>query len=97
MKVWAGTAVLSTATFTDATGTATDPTTVTLEWRIGGGEVTTWTYDSTDNITRTGTGVYSATITTTGASSTTVVLKWRGEGACAAVEVASFQVQNPPF
>ena len=97
MQVYAGTAVQTTVTFTNPTGVATTPSTVTLEFRYQGGTKTTYTYGSTGNITKVSTGVYKATLTTDTSKAPMWTVKWTGTGACAAVEVATFTVQSPPF
>jgi len=89
--VIAGTAVTTTATFTTAGGTVTDPDTIVLKFQAGGGSTTTWTYGGTGSITKTSTGVYAATLDTTGIAGTWIA-EWIGTGACAAVSVAQFQV-----
>lgn len=97
MQVYLGTAVQTTATFKNPTGTTTDPTTVTLAWG-NGGSVTTWTYGTGTEITKLSAGVYRAAIPTTTADETlSVTLKWTGTGTCEAVGVTTFDVKRPPI
>lgn len=99
LSVVAGTAVTTTATFTNAAGSPTDPTTITLKFQGGTGSTTSWTY-ADDQLTRVSTGVYSATIDTTGdtyGTSGTWTVEWLGTGNLAAVSAVTFQVTTPPI
>lgn len=68
------------------TYTLTDPVTVQLIWRVGGGTDTTWTYTSSGgHITKLSTGVYTATIPSKTVTATTISGKVVGTGNCTAV------------
>lgn len=98
MAIFAGTATLTTCTFTDPAGATTDPTTVTLKWSGGDGVITTWTY-AAGQIQRVSAGVYQATISTDTSQGLPGgwTVEWEGTGTCAAVGVSSFTVETPPL
>lgn len=98
ITVSAGTLVTITATFESETGTATDPTTITLKYAQGRASypVTTWVYQGAGSITRDGTGVYVAELDTTGLPGTWVG-EWIGTGACQVTQSFSFLVQPLPL
>jgi len=85
-----GDVVRIAATFTNAAGVATDPTTVTLFIRVNNGESTSVTYAGAQ-IIRTSPGVfyYDYLIPTTD-STAKVEYRWVGTGAVAAVQEGSF-------
>lgn len=77
-------------TFKNASGTATDPTTVTFVWKCGS-STGTYTYSgsstpTTGTVWKTGTGAYTARIDTTGLSGT-LSMSFEGTGALQAVGV----------
>lgn len=94
-SVYAGTAILTTATFTDPNGVLTDPTTVILKFAVQGQAPTTWTY-AASQLTRVSTGVYQATLDTSAGAGTWTV-EWIGTGACEVVNAATFAVNSAPL
>lgn len=85
-----GSLVRTTAKFTDASGTLTDPSTVTLKYKAGTGS--TQTPDSTKDST----GVYHYDIDTTGWSgpgNQAYTVQWTGTGAVQAIAVDHFEVE----
>jgi hypothetical protein len=95
VDVYAGTAVAVTATFVDPTGAVTDPTTVTFKFKAGAAATISWTY-AAGQVTKVSTGVYTATLDTTGLAGNWTV-EILGTGACAAVSSVSFAVTTPPL
>lgn len=93
--IYAGTAVLSTATFTDPTGAVVDPTTVSLKYSIYGQAATTVTYGS-GAITRVSTGVYQYTLDTSPGTGTWT-LEWIGTGTCETINATTLVVSGPPL
>lgn len=98
--VYVGTGITTTATFTvpgapGTPGVLTDPTVVTLSFRVAGGTPTVWTYGGAGSIVKVSTGVYSAELLANALGEWDV--KWEGTSACAAVNVASFSAVEPPF
>lgn len=92
----AGSLVTSTATFiAEATGTATDPTTIVLKYLEPGGGVTTVTYPNAF-ITRVSTGVYSAELDTTGLPGGWVA-EWIGTGAVQAIAASTWTITRAPL
>lgn len=92
----AGSLVTSTATFTaEATGDATDPTTIVLKYLEPGSGVTTVTYPDAF-ITRVSAGVYSAELDTTSLPGAWTV-EWIGTGAVQAIAAASWTVTRAPL
>lgn len=75
-------------------GTATDPTTVTLKWKLPSGTVNTYTYAAAE-ITRSDTGVYykELDITTSG----THTIRWEGTGTAKTAGEDSFTVRVSAF
>lgn len=53
-----GDLIRCTGTFTNAAGTAVDPTTVTFKVEDASGDVTSYVYDTDPEVVRDGTGVY---------------------------------------
>lgn len=87
----AGSLVTSTATFiSEATGSATDPTTIVLKYLQPGSSVTTVTYPNAF-ITRVSAGVYSAEFDTTSLPGSWAV-EWIGTGAVQAIAASSWRV-----
>lgn len=97
-----GSLVTSTATFTNTSGTPTDPTTITLKVQSPNGTVNTYTYPNAF-ITRVSTGVYSAEIDTTGLTgyhgpiTETFVVEWIGTGNVQAINSTSWPVTPAPL
>ena len=83
-----GDPVVLTNTFT-VSGTATDPTTVTLDVTEPDGTTTSYSYAAAE-ITKSSTGVYTKTITTDATGTWTY--KWTGTGTAADVADGTFQV-----
>lgn len=61
-KIWPGTSLRLTVSFTDADGTAVDPDTVTFSTFSPGGTSTDYVYDTDDEVGRSATGSYYADI-----------------------------------
>jgi hypothetical protein len=94
----AGSLVQTTVTFTNESGVATDPGSVTLTWGLPG-EATTWTYGS-GQITRVSTGVYQATFDTTNLATsapTVAYYQWEGTAPLQAIGWAALKVTPPPL
>lgn len=84
MQTWhVGDSVTLKATFTNTTGTVTDPTTVTLEVKDPSSNQDTYTYAGA-TVTKNSTGVYQKSITFDEAGWWTY--EWEGTGTVAAVE-----------
>ena len=89
-----GSLVRTSAAFADITGTAADPSTVTLKYKTGAGSITTVTYPSPP-IVRDSTGAYHADLDTTGWTGPDDLLyatEWAGTGAVQAIGSDYFQV-----
>lgn len=98
MQVVAGTAVTTTANFS-VSGTPTDPTTITLNFRGGSGGTQTWVYGGAGSIIRNGTGDYMASLDTTITSNATPgtwIVEWTGTEDCAVVSDPSIFIVVPP-
>lgn len=92
-----GALVRETATFTDLTGDAADPTTVTLMYKTGSAATVTLTYADAQ-ITRLAAGVYYVDFDTSGWAGPDNVLwvfQWTGTGAVQAITTDSFDVTPP--
>lgn len=76
--------------FTNAAGVATDPTTVTLEWRRAGGATTTWVYGTDVEVVRDAAGTFHADIPI--AERGLHYYRWVGTGAVQAAEEGTFLV-----
>lgn len=79
--------------FKDLLGVLTDPTTVTLKWRVAGGVTTTWTWTSGTpgpNIVRDSVGLFRADIPVVSAG--LHYFRWIGTGAVTAAEESTFSV-----
>ena len=79
-----------TCAFTDAGGTATDPTTVTLRTRDGGGGTAIYLY-SQSQVQNAGTGSYYKDLSVDVAGHWHY--RWEGTGACATVAEGVFYVR----
>lgn len=92
-----GSLVRVSSTFTNISGVATDPTTVTLKYKKGSGSVTTLTYAGA-GITKSATGVYYVDLDTTGWAGPDTqlwILEWIGTGTVVAIASDSFKVIPP--
>jgi hypothetical protein len=92
-----GSLVTTSALFVNATGVATDPTTITLKYRAGAGSTTTLVYGSS-GIVRNGAGSYAFNIDTTGWSGPGLLLyttEWIGTGTVQAIGSDYWQVEPP--
>lgn len=98
--LYAGNIFTTTVTFSVPNGEGqselTDPSTITLKFRVGGGATTTWVYQGTGGIEKVSTGVYTADIDTTGLPGAWTV-EWVGTGTCAAVSITQLTVQKLPL
>ena len=92
----AGTLVTVTATFEAISGTPTDPSAISLKYRVVGEAITTWTYLGAGSITRTGTGVYVAELDTTSLAGAWIG-EWIGTGACQVTQPFTFMVVPLPI
>lgn len=89
---WEGTTVRVTGTFT-VSGTATDPSTVTLKVRDPAGTETTYTY-ALSQVAKSATGVYYKDLSPTILTSTgTWIYRWIGTGDAAGAGEASFHIR----
>jgi hypothetical protein len=91
-----GSLVTETATFLNAAGQPTDPTSVTLKYKIGAGAIQTLTYPS--NLTKVSVGTYSNNFDTTGFAGPGLLLytmEWIGTGAVQAIVPDFFTVYPP--
>lgn len=87
--------VSTTPGFTNSAGVLTDPTTVTLRWRVAGGAETTYTWTAVvpgTDIVRDSVGVFHADITVT--SPGLHYFRWEGTGAVAAAEEGTFSATS---
>lgn len=76
--------------FKNAAGVLTDPTTVSLEWRVfSDDDVTTWVFPTNAEIQKDSTGLYHADIPVTKAGVHT--FRWIGDGVVNAAEEGSFR------
>lgn len=90
-----GALVQSTANFTNLSGVLTDPTTITLKYRIGAGSTTTVVYPAAP-IVRAAQGVYTANLDTTGWAGPGLQLwtiEWIGTGAVQAPGIDYWEVE----
>ncbi len=89
-----GTLVRTTTTFTNASGAATDPTTITLKYQKAAGPATTVVYPSSPVI-KDGVGVYHADLDTTGwagPNNLKYFIEWIGTGTVQAINVDNWEV-----
>lgn len=93
MTIYAGTALLSTGTFTNTANVPTDPSSVTLKYGFTGASVVTISQGS---LTHVGTGVWSYIIDTTDWIGQ-LITEWIGTGSCAAVNAVTTQISDPPI
>jgi len=80
--------VVTTPGFKDVAGALTDPTVVTLKWRVAGGTTTTWVYLTDTQIVRDSVGVFHADIPVVAAG--LHYFRWEGTGAVVAAEESTF-------
>ena len=81
----------TTPGFTNVAGALTDPTTVTLRWRVAGGTETTYTWTAAvpgTNIVKDSVGVFHADITVVAPG--LHYFRWAGTGAVVAAEEGTF-------
>lgn len=90
-----GTAASVTVSFA-VTGIPTDPTTVTIKYKVGTGTPTVLVYGTGTEITRSRVGVYKCSVSTVGKPGTWVV-EAIGTGTCAAVGSKTFTVKARPI
>jgi hypothetical protein len=91
-----GTLIRSTATFTNAAGANTDPTTVTVRYRVGTDTVTTKVYVTDAAVIKSATGIFYIDLAV-GALDGTWHVRWEGTGAVVAAVEASFSVKPSQF
>lgn len=91
MSYISGDAITLTATFANSAGTATDPTAVTLQVKDPSGNVDLYTY-SLAEITKSGTGVYTKTISLDEAG--WWFYEWQGTGTVAKVHNGKIYVEG---
>ena len=92
-----GSLVETVATFVNAVGGATDPTTITLKYRLGSGATTTVVYPTTP-IIRVSAGLYSANLDSTGwagPGNQLWTVEWIGTGTVQAINADFWQIEPP--
>lgn len=85
----------TTPGFTNSAGVLTDPTTVTLRWRVAGGTETTLTWTAAvpgTDIVKDSTGVFHADITVVAPG--LHYYRWAGMGAVVAAEEGTFSAKS---
>ncbi len=82
--------VATTPGFKDAAGVLTDPTAVSLKWRVAGGATTTWVYLTDSQIVKDSVGLYHADIPVVAPG--LHYFRWEGTGAVKAAEESTFNV-----
>lgn len=96
LNLWEGGTLKATCTFTPAGSTTpTDPTTVVAKLSAPDGTVTTYTYGSSAELTKTSTGVYLLTVTLNAAGLWWV--RFTGTGAVKAAEDEAVLVKDSVF
>jgi hypothetical protein len=96
---YSGTLVQTTATFNNADGVPTDPSTITLKYQIQGTAAVTLVYGSSE-IERVSAGIYYYQFNTTGwagPGNQLYTLEWIGTGTVQAPGVDSFEIQPLPI
>lgn len=91
-----GSLVRTSAAFTNASGTAADPTTIVLRFANLVATPTVWTYLGTGSIVKDSTGNYHADLDTT-ALPGEWRYRWIGTGAVQAAGDGAFQVRDSPI
>lgn len=91
-----GTRIRSTATFTNAAGTNTDPTTVTVKYRVGNGTVTTKVYVTDPEVVRSAAGIFYIDLDV-GTARGMWHVRWEGTGAVVTAVESSFGVAGSEF
>lgn len=76
--------------FKNSAGALTDPTTITLRWRVAGGTETTWVYGTNNQIVRDSAGIFHADIPIV--SRGLHYFRWVGTGTVAAASEGTFSV-----
>lgn len=92
-----GTLVTSTAVFTNRAGVITDPSTITLKYRIGNGAVQTAVYPAAP-IVKDQAGTYHADFDTSGwaqPSDLVYITQWTGTGNVQAIQADVWRVTAP--
>jgi hypothetical protein len=84
--------VLTTPGFKNASGVLTDPTTITLRWRVAGGAETAWVFGVDAEIVKDSTGVYHADIPI--ALPGLHYFRWEGTGTVVAAEESTFNATS---
>ena len=82
--------VSTTPGFANASGVLTDPTTVSLRWRVAGGVETTWVFGTDAQVVKDSVGVYHADIPVTLPG--LHYFRWAGTGTVTAAEESTFNV-----
>ena len=85
-----------TGTFTDADGTAQDPTAVLFSYKVGTGTATTYTYGEDEELVKSATGVYYVDIDASTAD-TEIWCRFYSTGTGKASEEHVFQVGESEF
>jgi hypothetical protein len=96
---YSGTLVQTTATFANALGVPTDPSTITLKYQIQGNVSVTLVFGSS-SIVRSGAGVYYYQFNTTGwtgPGNQLYTVEWIGTGTVQAPNVDYWEVQPLPI
>lgn len=90
-----GTEILLSVAFLNNSGTAIDPTAITLQVKKEGSTATSYVYGVDATLYKGGTGVYYKAYTP--ATSGVYYYKWAGTGALVAASEGSFFIQNGNF
>lgn len=93
-KIYPGTSLSLTATFTDDAGALDDPTTITFKTCDPNGTILSYVYGTDSELTRTSIGLYAAEISPDRAGRWHV--RWETTGQVSAYE-DTFIVQDSPF
>ncbi|MEK9736192.1 MAG: hypothetical protein VW239_02585 [Candidatus Nanopelagicales bacterium] len=91
-----GSLVRATATFVNASDVNTDPTTVTVKYRVGSDAAVSKVYGTDAEVIKSATGIYYIDLTV-GTSDGTWYVRWEGTGDVVAAVEASFGVKQSQF
>lgn len=92
---WKGAVVRVTGSFADADGTPVDPSTVQLQYRVGGGDITTLVYGQDAGLVRDEEGEYHADIPA--ATPGRYYWRWESTGTGQTAEEGEFEVAQSRF
>ncbi len=86
-----GDLVRSSTSFTNSAGAATDPTAITVKWRIEGGSITTWVSGTDVELVNDSTGEYHADVPADSAG--VYYVYWAGTGTVTAADEDTWVVK----